>query len=516
MKEDSLKKRYAYKIFSKILTAPIIMAMQAIIPRGLGPDSYGQFTFLTNLFQQVIGFFDSGASIAFYTKLSQDNKDKSIIRFYFGFTCVVSIFIIFGTAGTFFFNIDYLLFPGQNWLYVWMAILYAVLVWISESVYKIVDAYGLTVKGELILIAQKGGALLILAGLYILGYISLSSFFTYNYIVTLFLIFLFIYYLNRNSISILKIPPLTINQLKEKISFFWSFSSPLIVYSFFGMIVGLFDNWLLVKMSGSVQQGYFGLAFRLSSISFLFTAALTQLITREFSIAHASGEKTNITNLYNRFVPTLFVVVAFLSFFFVSQAESIAYLFGGKDFKEAALPIAIMSLYPIHQTYGQLSGSLFYATGQTRQFRNIGISMIPVSLLFTWIMIAPKIYWGFGLGALGLAIKILILQFITVNIQICYNLKYLSLSFRKYFLHQIYVVSILFALSFASKFFSVLVVNHHIVRLIVSGVIYIVFSAVFFYIFPQLISKKRAELHKNLNKLQKVVLAQFKNLKIGN
>jgi hypothetical protein len=142
--------------------------------------------------------------------------------------------------------------------------------------------------------------------------------------------------------------------------------------------------------------------------------------------------------------------------------------------------------------------------------------MIPVSLLFTWIMIAPKIYWGFGLGALGLAIKILILQFITVNIQICYNLKYLSLSFRKYFLHQIYVVSILFALSFASKFFSVLVVNHHIVRLIVSGVIYIVFSAVFFYIFPQLISKKRAELHKNLNKLQKVVLAQFKNLKIGN
>ncbi|MBM3591025.1 MAG: hypothetical protein FJX30_06645, partial [Alphaproteobacteria bacterium] len=440
MENDSFIRRYKYKVVSKIITTPILMIMQAIIPRGLGPESYGQFTFLTNLFQQVFGFFDSGTSIGFYTKLSQNQKDRTIIRFYFILIFFLSLIVSVSTAAVYLFDVSALIFPGQKTLFVFLAIIYTILIWISESVYKIVDAYGLTVKGELILVIQKGGALLILSLIYFFGLINLFTFFIYNLLITLSLIFLWIFILSHNGVHLSNIPSLSFIELRQKLHFFWNYSSPLLVYSFVGMIVGVFDYWLLTKVSGSVQQGYFGLAFKLSSISFLFTAAMTQLITREFSIAHFEGDKKRIAKLYNNFVPRLYTIVAILAIFFVSHAETFTYLFGGDSFKGAALPIALMFLYPIHQTYGQLSGSLFFATGKTRQYRNIGICVMPISILLTWFLIGSNLYLGLGLGAIGLALKTLLLQFITVNVQVFYNLKYLALSFWKYLFHQIYVL----------------------------------------------------------------------------
>ena len=342
--------------------------------------------------------------------------------------------------------------------------------------YKIVDAYGLTIKGELILIAQRGGALLILAVIYVLGHFSLFSFFIYNYVVTILLIIMWILHLYKNGITIFNIPRLSAKKFKETGRFFWNYTSPLMVFSFLGMVVGIFDNWLLIKMSGSVQQGYFGLAFKLSSISFLFTGAMTQLITREFSIAHALGDKQKMADLYNKYVPILYVVVAFISIFFAVNAKTITYLFGGNGFKDAAFPIALMSLYPIHQTYGQLSGSLFYATEQTRLYRNIGVFMMPISLIFTWLMISPNLFWGLGLGAMGLAIKTVATQFITVNIQIGYNLKYLCLSFWKYFQHQILVVCVLFILAIVGKKLGALFIQNPVLLFFVSGIIYTLLS----------------------------------------
>jgi len=499
MVKDSFIRRYKYKVTSKIIVGPILMIMQAIIPRGLGPESYGQFTFLTNLFQQIFGFFDSGTSLAFYTKLSQNQKDRTIIRIYFILIFFLSLIIAVSTAAVFLFDASALIFPGQKALFVFLAIVYTVLIWISESVYKILDAYGLTVKGELIQIIQKGGALLILSVIYFFGLINLFTFFVYNFVITLSLIFLWIFILSQNGVYLFNIPSLSFDELRQRLLFFWNYSSPLLVYSFVTMVVGVFDYWLLTKVSGSVQQGYFGLAFKLSSISLLFTTAMTQLIIREFSIAHYEGDKNKIAILYNNFVPRLYTIVAILAIFFVSHAETFTYLFGGNSFKGAALPIALMFLYPIHQTYGQLSGSLFFATGQTRQYRNIGICVMPISILLTWFLMGSNLYFGLGLGAIGLALKTLLLQFITVNVQVFYNLKYLALSFWKYLFHQIYVLIMLLFFAFAVKYFCMLFTPHPIILLALSGVIYLLLSGIFLYTFPHIISMTRTELCKTFH-----------------
>jgi len=56
--EDSLKKRYFHKLFANLFGLGVSLITQAIIPRVLGPKAYGDFSFLTNYFNEVVRLFD--------------------------------------------------------------------------------------------------------------------------------------------------------------------------------------------------------------------------------------------------------------------------------------------------------------------------------------------------------------------------------------------------------------------------------------------------------------------------
>jgi O-antigen/teichoic acid export membrane protein len=490
---DSLNKRYLFKIFSKILTAPLLLFVQALLPRGLGPEMYGKFIFQTNFFQQVVAFFDSGTSLAFFTSLSKNLGDKSIIRFYGGYSIVAAIVIFFVTSLVFLFGLGDSIFPNQEVEYIFLALLFSVVTWWSEVIYKIIDAYGLTIAGEKIFIYQKFISLFILFALYYFGFLTLLNVFIYNFFILTILIVWWTRCLYLQGIYIFNIPPISSEEVKVKSVYFWNYSSPLLFYSFSGVIIALFDNWLLMKIAGPIQQAFFGLAFKLSAISFMFTGAMTQLITREFSIAHGNNDKVQLATLFRRYIPLLYFISSIFSVFFITNAEVFTNIFGGDEFRNGTIPVAIMLLYPIHQTYGQLSGSLFYSTGQTKLYRNIGISMMPLGLVFTWLALSPNHLGGFELGALGLAIKTVFLQFIAVNVQLYFNSKYLKLSFLKYLIHQFFTLIILFSIAFLSKWAISLLINSLVLSAFLSGVMYLIFILLVIYIFPQVISMMKQQ-----------------------
>lgn len=485
---DSLNKRYLFKIFSKILTAPLLLIAQALLPRGLGPELYGKFIFQTNFFQQVVSFFDSGTSLAFFTSLSKNLNDKSIIRFYGGYSIVASLIILFATSLIFLFRLGDVIFPNQEVEYVFLALFFSVVTWWSEVIYKIIDAYALTVSGEKIFIYQKFISLFILYALYYFDLLTLFNVFIYNFFILTLLIVWWTRCLYLNGIFIFNIPSIDGEDVKAKSIYFWNYSSPLLFYSFSGMLIALFDNWLLMKIAGPVQQAFFGLAFKLSAISFMFTGAMTQLITREFSIAHGNNDKDHLAALFNRYIPLLYFIASTFSVFFIANAGQFTSIFGGDEFKNSTIPVAIMLLYPIHQTYGQLSGSLFYSTGQTKLYRNIGLSMMPIGIVFTWLALGPFKFGGFELGALGLAIKTVLLQFIAVNVQLYFNSKYLKLSYFKYLFHQLFTLIFLFLIAFLSKWIISSIINSTAISAILSGVLYSIFILIVLYYFPQTIS----------------------------
>ena len=79
---DSLNKRYFSKLTSNIIKFLLGFVTVGIIPRALGPISYGSFNFLTDFFLKTVKFLKFGVPAAYFTKLSSNQSDRKIIKFY--------------------------------------------------------------------------------------------------------------------------------------------------------------------------------------------------------------------------------------------------------------------------------------------------------------------------------------------------------------------------------------------------------------------------------------------------
>ena len=283
-----------------------------------------------------------------------------------------------------------------------------------------------------------------------------------------------------------------INYAKE----FYNYSHPLLVYALVGLIIGLLDRWMLQKFGGSMEQGFYGLSYQIGAVCFLFTSAMTPLITREFAIAFEKNDLKEMARLFRRYIPMLYSIAAYFACFIAVQADRVTFIMGGRDFHQAATAVTIMSFYPIHQTYGQLSGSVFYATGQTRLYRNIGIFIMFSGLPLTYILIAPIDKMGLNAGAMGLAYKMIIIQFIGVNIQLYFNAKLLRLRFWWYLGHQMICVACFTAISFVAMFcINYCMADYHSMfgTFILSGILYTIFIILLFYFYPVIFGLNRQD-----------------------
>ena len=496
MQETSLKKRYSIKLFTNIISSIIGAILISIVPKALGPVAYGQFVYLQEFFIKAIGFLDMGSSIAFFTKLSARAERKELILFYFLYSFFV-LLIIFGfifVGDTFGFLSA--IIPNISIEYIYLGLFFGFFTWFTEIFIKISDAYALTVSVELIKVGHKiVSLLLLLFFVYQLAF-DLEIFFYFHYIVLIsFLLIISWLFIKKGIFQNIFNSQLSILNLTKE---FISYCHPLLVYSIVGLLAGLFDIWLLQKVAGSEQIGFYGLAYSLAAMCFLFTSAMTPIITREFSKSYEQKDIENMRKLFYRYIPMLYSIAAFFAMFVSVQSENVLLIFTDEKFKDAFLVLVIMALYPIHQTYGQLSGSIFYATGQTKLMRNMALFTQPLGMLATFILI-----YIFELGAVGLAWKMIVVQFIGVNIQLYFNAKLLNLDMKHFLWHQIYAVVFFGILAIISS--SVVFFDSPLINFLVSGVGYTFFVTISVYFFPQVFAINRDEIKENFIKVRQYV-----------
>ena len=189
-KEDTLRKRYAFKLSANFISSGISAVIQLMVPRSLGPAVYGNFGFMTAFFDNVINSVDVGSSYWFYTKLSQKKEDKKILFFY----RMVMAVIIFLVLGFVFIatitDINQKIWIDQNKQIIYLAVIYSIMFWVLHINTRIMDAYGLTVNAEKARIIQRIIALCIILVLFVLQKLNLVTFFAYHYfIIALLLLF---------------------------------------------------------------------------------------------------------------------------------------------------------------------------------------------------------------------------------------------------------------------------------------------------------------------------------------
>jgi len=286
-------------------------------------------------------------------------------------------------------------------------------------------------------------------------------------------------------------------QIGSYIGEFYSYSHPLFMHALIGFLIAIIDRWMLQVFGGSAQQGFFGLSYTICAFCFIFTSAMQPLLMREFSISYGNKNLVQMKVLFRKYIPLLYSIAAYFSCFIAVQSPNIINMIGGKSYQAAIIPVAIMAFYPLHQTYGQLSGSVFFATDQTPLYRNIGVIFGLIGLPLTYLLIAPMNMYGFGAGAVGLAIKTVALTVFAVNVQLYFNAKYLKFSFIKYLGHQIFSVICLLIVAIIPSLIIELALRNSlnlVIRFILAGMIYTGLVALLVFHFPVIFGMTRADL----------------------
>ena len=484
---NSLKHRYTAKISSNIFGILFNIFAQAIIPRGLGPVAYGNFNFITGFFQQIIPILTFGSLTGFYVKLSQCPKNNSLIAFYFIFNAACLMILLLSVSVIYRFNLSALLWTNIEAKYVYMAVAYAFIFYLMEIMTKISDAFGLTISTEFARIIIKLLGLSALGLLLFWNYLYIDSLFVFHYFSLSAMVCVFWVIIFRTSKFGKELFCIDVSSIKRIGKDLYKYSQPLFIITCLGMLTLIIDRWLLQQFGGSVEQGLFGLAFQVGSVCLIFTSAITSLIMREFAISYANNKDYEILQLFDNYIFMLYGLAAYLGCFISSQSEIVVTLFGGKQFESAKLPLTILALYPIHQTYGQLGGAIFYATSRTRILRTILLIMFPLSITASYILMAPKEYYGIDLGAVGLAIKFVVFQFVVVNIQLYINTRMLKVKMSKYIFSQITILVAFIIAAYSSKYLInyLFVSSNIVVKIILSGMLYTGLAIILALLFPK-------------------------------
>lgn len=494
-----LAHRYIFKLLANLASVPVYLLMEAILPRALGPQVYGNYSFATALFQQFSGFMDMGTSTCLYNALSRRQREEALFRFYLRIALLVALLTILCGLVVTAPQIGHWLMPDVPLWIAPMAALWAYLTWWGRVLRSVNDALGETVSSETWrTICSILGVLLLLA-MYLGDCLNLHTLFLQQYLL-LGASALAYWHISRKCWRGMGLPPTITPDRKLSRAYireFLNYSHPLFVQALLSFAMLTVERWLLQWFDGSAQQGFFALSQKVSLACFLFVSAMTPLLMRELSIAWGDRDLQAMGSLLTRFAPLLYGIAAFFSCFTLVEGKALVQIFGGEAFLAATVPVEIMALYPLHQAYGQMAGSVFHACGKTSILRNLTALECVYGLAAAWFLLAPGTLWGLNLGATGLAIKTVGVQFISVNICLWLVSRMLPFNFWRNFCHQFFCVAIFIGVALFIRHISQLILpaeSAFVWRFLLSGLNYSCAIALLCLMRPELLGLSRQEL----------------------
>ncbi len=201
---------------------------------------------------------------------------------------------------------------------------------------------------------------------------------------------------------------------------YWRYCRPLFLVAIASFVYELTDRWMLQKYGGATQQGFYQISAQLATICLLATTSILNIFWKEISEANSRQDKARVAYLYNKVNRGLIMLAALISCFMVPWAEQIVVLLLGTAYQESWPIFAVMLIYPIHQSMGQVNGTMFLACSHTKMYTVITIIGQVISIPVTYLLLASSddiFIPGLGLGALGLALKMVGMNILLVNVQ---------------------------------------------------------------------------------------------------
>ncbi|MDH4262383.1 MAG: oligosaccharide flippase family protein [Spirochaetia bacterium] len=458
---DSIKKRYFYKLAGKLMLVVSGLVIMTFVPRTLGPKYFGQFQFITNNMNLIFGTLSLSVPVAYFNWVSKrehtQNSDLATgLTMGFVFLVGLALFLFILLVSSL--DLYIYMWPDIDKSTIWYGYLFAFSTALLGILNYLSDGKSLTGGQEKRNMLASVLRVVILFLLYLSGTLTLTTFFGIQIGLLIFIFLLVSFWLFKAGAIQEKIfskKTYEKAEVKEYILFVSNYASPLALYSFFVLLYGYFDPWFLQWISGSVEQGFYGIAFNLGSLIFVFSGSMTPIIIREYSYYAAHNNIEMLRKIFHR-VRIFFILSVSMSMYFFLNAKSVINITGGEKYADALPAMMIMCLYPVHQTLGQLSSSLFLSRGATKEYSKIGIYIMLTGIPATYLFLAPKSYFipGMELGALGLALKMVIINILSTNVFLYLNAKFLKISYWEWAWFQIKSMLIFFLIGFSVRYFT--------------------------------------------------------------
>jgi O-antigen/teichoic acid export membrane protein len=200
---------------------------------------------------------------------------------------------------------------------------------------------------------------------------------------------------------------------------FWRYCRPYLPYAALGFAHDFADRWMLQHWGGSSQQAYYAIAQQYAGIALLATASVLRIFWKEVAEANHRGDYDQMERLYGKASRGLFFLGALTTGALMPWASEIINLSLGTAYSGGSVALMLMFIYPVHQSLGQIGGSMLFATEKAQIFVILGVTFMALSIIVAYLLMAPvdAVIPGLNLAAEGLAWKMVTIQIVSVNLQ---------------------------------------------------------------------------------------------------
>lgn len=416
----NIRTRFAITFLANAVRSLLNFATGLVVARALGPERYGDVIFLLGSFEAIRQAVSMGTDSAFFTFISRRERGSGFISAYWGWQLLQFTLTVAAVA---------VLMPAKWFELIWLGQDRGIVLLACAAVFcqsqawqaamQIGEARRLTVRVQAINMAVAMAHFALVATVAWVG--GLSVWLLLSFLIAEYLLALSAAYFLLRSRDADTSRQSRQWQLREWVSEYAVYCAPLFFY-FIGSFLFEFSNkWLLQHFGGAQQQAMFAVASQFSAACLLATTSMVRILWKEAAELHQQGDHAELQRLYEKTSRMLYGFAAVIGGFLWPWSAIIVATVLGENYREAWIPLAIMFLYPMHQALGQVMQTLFLALGNTVSYFWIGMAFMVVSVPITYLVLAPASAGaGMGLGALGMALKTLILNAIFVNVYIWY------------------------------------------------------------------------------------------------
>lgn len=410
---SSIKNRFATSLAANAVRGGVNFLVALLVARNLGPASYGDFVFLMGTFVALKTLMEMGTSNAFYTFISQRPRSLAFIGAY-ALWQLALLALVAGIIG--------FLLP-QAWMeIIWLghgrtlillalgAVFFQEQAWLTVA--RIGEALRMTAQTQAINLCVALAHLALVLGAVLFESLTIDlifKFFVAEYAVAVLI-----------AIRVFRVLEMEGEPFDAKtvLSDYWTYCSPTLVYVWLCFAAEFADRWLLQHFGGSVEQGIFGVGLRISGVCLLVATSLLNIFWKESAEALETDDLARLQKLYKTAVRLAACFAALASGFLIPWSAEILRLTVGSSYSQGSMVLAIMLLYPIHQSWGTINQIMLFASGETRAHLFLNGIFLAINLPLTWFVLAPQDAWlpGLQLGSLGMALKLIAYTVISTNV----------------------------------------------------------------------------------------------------